>query len=114
MNFGWHCQKHLCSLTLWKVEFVCFNHFQECLPEYGNLLPCSGIGLVTPLGVGTERAWEELMAGTTGTVRLQGFHLPDGHQKAAESLPSQVVAPVDSKQLCLGALQLQVCYSPLL
>jgi hypothetical protein len=22
MNFGWHCQKHLCSLTLWKDEFV--------------------------------------------------------------------------------------------
>jgi len=46
----------------------------------------TGIGLVTPLGVGTARTWERLVAGDVATHRLEG--------KAFEALPCQVAATV--------------------
>ena len=46
----------------------------------------TGIGLVTPLGVGAARTWERLVAGDVATHRLE--------DKAFETLPCQVAATV--------------------
>lgn len=37
----------------------------------------SGLGLVTPLGVGVERAWARLLAGETGVRGLTEEDLPE-------------------------------------
>lgn len=57
------------------------------------------MGLVTPLAVSAARSWEKLLAGATATVQLEEHHVPPGHWEAAQALPSQVVAPVNSGEL---------------
>lgn len=46
----------------------------------------TGIGLVTPLGVGTARTWERLVAGHVATAKLEG--------KEFEAMPCRVAARV--------------------
>mmetsp|Transcript_14947 Transcript_14947/g.22004 ORF Transcript_14947/g.22004 Transcript_14947/m.22004 type:complete len:117 (-) Transcript_14947:1530-1880(-) len=46
----------------------------------------TGVGLVTPLGVGRERTWSRLLAGENGLGRIRGFD--------ASRLPSRVAAEV--------------------
>ena len=52
----------------------------------------TGIGPVTPIGVGKDAFWSAVTAGTSGTHKLQ--ELPGGFP--VESLRSQVVAQVPS------------------
>ena len=37
----------------------------------------TGLGLVTPLGVGVAKVWERLLAGDTGVCKLSAEHLPE-------------------------------------
>ncbi|CAK0739923.1 hypothetical protein CVIRNUC_001210 [Coccomyxa viridis] len=59
----------------------------------------TGLGLVTPLGVGVERAWQALLQGSCGIKRLSPEDLPKGHDVALGNLPSQVAAVVPGEQL---------------
>lgn len=43
----------------------------------------TGLGLVTPLGVGVTKVWERLLAGDTGVTRLTPDHLPEVHAPLA-------------------------------
>ncbi|KAG1677901.1 hypothetical protein FOA52_001319 [Chlamydomonas sp. UWO 241] len=53
----------------------------------------TGLGLVTPLGVGVERTWARLLSGETGVRRLTEEDLPQAHRAALEQLPCRVAAP---------------------
>src|SRR5260370_24551542 len=47
----------------------------------------TGIGLVTPLGVGTENIWKRLTAGESGTGAIQSFDVADLPAKSAGQVP---------------------------
>src|SRR5438309_3108243 len=46
----------------------------------------TGMGLVTPLGIGIERVWSRLLAGESGLRAIQSFDVSD--------LPSRIAAQV--------------------
>lgn len=58
----------------------------------------TGIGMVTPLGVGVHDSWQRLLEGRTGVQRLQPEHLPEAHRSALSQLPCQVVAAVPRQE----------------
>ena len=47
----------------------------------------TGIGLVTPLGIGAERVWQRLLAGTSGIGPIQRFDVSDLPAKIAGQVP---------------------------
>jgi 3-oxoacyl-[acyl-carrier-protein] synthase II len=47
----------------------------------------TGLGLVTPLGVGVERGWQELLKGTSGVRRIESFDVSDLPAKIAGQVP---------------------------
>src|SRR5260370_7056975 len=47
----------------------------------------TGIGLVTPLGVGTENIWKRLTAGESGIRAIQSFDVSDLPAKIAGQVP---------------------------
>ena len=49
----------------------------------------TGVGPVTPIGIGKEAYWEAALAGKTGTIALSYFPWHDKHR-----LSSQVCAPL--------------------
>lgn len=59
----------------------------------------TGLGLVTPLGVGVARVWERLLAGETGVGKLNPEHLPESHRQAYPDLSSKVAACVPQDEL---------------
>eukprot|EP00887_Chlorella_sp_A99_P006495 scaffold3.g6495.t1 len=59
----------------------------------------TGLGLVTPLGVGAAAVWERLVAGATGVRALREEDLPEAHRAVMPQLPSQVVACVPREEL---------------
>lgn len=48
----------------------------------------TGLGVVSPLGVGTEKAWERLLAGRSGLTRLPADLAPDVPAQVAGRVPS--------------------------
>jgi 3-oxoacyl-[acyl-carrier-protein] synthase II len=47
----------------------------------------TGIGLVTPLGIGAERVWKRLLAGRSGIGAIQSFDVSDLPAKIAGQVP---------------------------
>ncbi len=47
----------------------------------------TGIGLVTPLGVGTDHVWQQLIAGKSGIGAIQGFDVSDLPAKIGGQVP---------------------------
>ena len=52
----------------------------------------TGIGLVTPLGIGTDNTWRRLLAGESGLRSIQSFDVSD--------LPVRFKAPGDHVMPC--------------
>ncbi|GFR42428.1 hypothetical protein Agub_g3333 [Astrephomene gubernaculifera] len=59
----------------------------------------TGIGLVTPLGVGTSETWRRLLAGESGVRQLREDDLPEPQRTALPSLPSRIAGVVPREQL---------------
>src|SRR5690242_21942790 len=55
----------------------------------------TGIGLVTPLGVGTENNWKRLTAGESGIRSIQSFDVSDLPAKIAGQVPRGETAAGD-------------------
>ncbi len=47
----------------------------------------TGMGLVTPLGIGLERNWQNLIGGASGISRIESFNVEDLPVKIAAQLP---------------------------
>jgi 3-oxoacyl-[acyl-carrier-protein] synthase II len=47
----------------------------------------TGIGLVTPLGLGAERVWQRLLAGHSGISAIQRFDVSDLPARIAGQVP---------------------------
>src|ERR1700730_13830106 len=47
----------------------------------------TGIGLVTPLGIGTDNNWRRLLAGESGLRAIQSFDVSDLPAKIAGQVP---------------------------
>src|SRR5580700_11572386 len=47
----------------------------------------TGMGLVTPLGLGVERVWKKLIAGESGIGAIQSFDVSDMPAKIAAQVP---------------------------
>ena len=54
----------------------------------------TGMGLVTPLGIGLERNWQSLIAGASGVGAIQSFDVSD--------LPAQIAAQVPRGETAAG------------
>ncbi|GLI63989.1 hypothetical protein VaNZ11_007101 [Volvox africanus] len=59
----------------------------------------TGIGLVTPLGVGVRETWRRLLAGESGLRQLQEVDFPESQRSALGSLPCRVAGLVPEIQL---------------
>ncbi len=51
--------------------------FGDLPPLLARRVVVTGLGLVTPLGIGVPTVWERLLAGTTGVRRLEAEDLPE-------------------------------------
>ena len=71
----------------------------------------TGLGLVTPLGVGVENSWKRLSKGHTAVRALTEEDLPSSHRDSSFSLlPSKVIArvPVEEFGNCTWAPKMDV------
>ncbi|KAF9584118.1 Mitochondrial beta-keto-acyl synthase [Lunasporangiospora selenospora] len=62
----------------------------------------TGLGLVTPLGVGVQQTWSKLIAGQCGVVSLKDIPSPQPALPGFNTLPSQVGAIVQRESKDMG------------
>ena len=60
----------------------------------------TGLGMVTPLGVGVDHNWKQILAGKSGIDRITGFDVDD----IACQIAGQVPGPDEEGGLDLDAL----------
>lgn len=53
---------------------------------------------MTPLGLGCDASWKELLTGRSAIRRLQPEHLPEEHRHVLPLLQCQVAGVVDTTQ----------------
>ncbi|KFM25397.1 3-oxoacyl-[acyl-carrier-protein] synthase, mitochondrial [Auxenochlorella protothecoides] len=58
----------------------------------------TGLGLVTPLGIGKELTWDRVLAGETGVRALALEDLPESHRDSMAQLPCRVISCVPRAQ----------------
>lgn len=68
-------------------------------PLMARRVVVTGLGLVTPLGVGVQRVWERLLAGDVGVRALRPDDLPEAHRAVLPQLPCRVAAMVPQDEL---------------
>ncbi|KAI3436110.1 hypothetical protein D9Q98_002168 [Chlorella vulgaris] len=73
--------------------------FGDLPPQLARRVVVTGLGLVTPLGVGVATVWERLLAGASGVRKLEAADLPEAHRLVLPQLPCQVVACVPQDEL---------------
>ncbi|KAI7836640.1 hypothetical protein COHA_009525 [Chlorella ohadii] len=73
--------------------------FGDLPPLLARRVVVTGLGLVTPLGIGVPTVWERLLAGTTGVRRLEAEDLPEAHRAVLPQLPCRVIAAVPQEEL---------------
>ena len=56
-------------------------------PTDSDPIVVTGMGAVTPLGVGAERVWQRLLAGQSGIGAIQRFDVSDLPAKIAGQVP---------------------------
>ena len=73
------------------------SHDPEVFVDHDPHLPrrvvVTGIGLATPLGVGTSLVWERLLAGRSGIRELTPDDIPEG-ERGYEQMPIRIGARV--------------------
>src|SRR5437764_660187 len=47
----------------------------------------TGLGMLTPLGCGVEHTWKRILAGESGTNRIENFDVSDLPAKIAAQIP---------------------------
>ena len=94
------------AYSLWKLNEDAIRRLATAADPFGTppILPLrrvvvTGIGLVTPLGVGVQRVWDRLIAGDTAVRSLTEEDLPPDHRHAFPQLPSKVIACVPREEL---------------
>lgn len=108
---GWRLREHPgWAYSLWKCRGDAIRRLATVADPFGAppTLPfrrvvVTGLGLVTPLGVGVQRVWERLLAGDTAVRALTEEDLPPDHRSAFAYLPSKVIACVPRDELTQAA-----------
>lgn len=60
-----------------RVSRPLLDAFGDLPPLLARRVVVTGLGLVTPLGIGVPTVWERLLAGATGVRRLEADDLPE-------------------------------------
>ena len=68
------CQRSFITL---RPDWSASDFFGDPPPTLCRRVVVTGLGLVTPLGVGVEKSWEKLLAGKTGVTGLTEHDLPE-------------------------------------
>eukprot|EP00889_Picochlorum_renovo_P008237 jgi/Picre1/35267/NNA_002729.t1 len=75
-----------------------FQFRKSPTPSHSRVV-VTGVGFVTPCGIGQESLWDKVLQGVSATRSLTRMDLPPEHEGAFDSLPSRVVGKVDMDEV---------------
>ncbi|WPT13971.1 3-oxoacyl-[acyl-carrier-protein] synthase [Picochlorum sp. SENEW3] len=75
-----------------------FQFQKSPIPSHSRVV-VTGVGFVTPCGIGQESLWDKVLQGVSATRSLTRMDLPPEHEGAFDSLPSRVVGKVDMDEV---------------
>ncbi|OTF70360.1 3-oxoacyl-acyl-carrier-protein synthase, mitochondrial-like protein, partial [Euroglyphus maynei] len=78
-------------------QILCFSHRIIVLSRrHYRRVVVTGIGLISPLGIGVQKSWENLLAGKSGVVKVKNFDAyPD-------DIPCRIAAYIPNIDECLA------------